>query len=319
MEGVIVMMMFGMRMAAILMATGLSAGLLGVVTTTAEAASTCHVRNGSVTGVHLQSIINRAHNGDKILIRGVCVGNFRINKNLTLVGRRTPHVRWATLDGGSSGSVVSISRGIVTLRDLTIAHGSVPGSGGGIVNYGSLTLKGSTRVNRNSADTSGGGIVNYGSLVLKGSALVGRNSAPLAGGILNFSGSLTMDGSSRVKNNTANGGAGIFSYLSSLTMKGSSRVIANVATQDGGGIYTDSGTLTMNDSSSVTRNTAFDGGGIYASSVTSPGTVTLNDTATVTRNTAGVEGGGILNDGATLVGATAGLNVVSNDPDDIFP
>ena len=50
------------------------------------------------------------------------------------------------------------------------------------------------------------------------------------------------------------------------------------------------------------------------------GSVSLNGAVKVNRNTAGFGGGGIFNDaGAFLSGATAGVNVRFNEPDDIAP
>jgi hypothetical protein len=66
----------------------------------------------------------------------------------------------------------------------------------------------------------------------------------------------------------------------------------------------------------VDGNTAgLDGGGIYNGS----GTFTMGGKARVEGNSTTLEGGGIYDNHGTLVGASAGVNVRSNTPDDIGP
>lgn len=102
-----------------------------------------------------------------------------------------------------------------------------------------------------------------------------------------------------------------------MTLNNSSSISNNQTSGRGGGIFNDSYgsccTVTLNDTSSITGNTAGgDGGGIMNFA-----TVTMAGSS-IHNNTASVEGGGIYNSG-TLIGAVAGGNVYSNNPDDIFP
>jgi len=107
------------------------------------------------------------------------------------------------------------------------------------------------------------------------------------------------------------------------------------SSDDDGGIYNDgdggTATVTFTDPSaktgtSVNKNTAASGGGIYNNPDGGTATVTLDPTSGVSHNTAteGLGfGGGIFNNGGTLIGAVAppasGANVKNNTPDNIAP
>ena len=154
----------------------------------------------------------------------------RIAKNLTLVGAGAGQ---SLLDGGrqSNGTggvrVLQIAAGArVTLRDLTITKGHAAGSsfpvsfGGGILNFGTLTLR-DVAVSGNAAGVSGGGIFNFngGTLTLQaGSSLTGNTAGGntanhFGGGIFNsMDGTVTLQAGSSVTGNTAerDGGGGIF-------------------------------------------------------------------------------------------------------------
>jgi hypothetical protein len=100
--------------------------------------------------------------------------------------------------------------GELYLHDLTVSNGNVgSSSGGGIYNYGTLTLSNST-VSGNSASYSGGGIYNYaGTLTLSNSTISG-NSAYYGGGIYNY-GTLTLSNST-ISGNSASYYGGIYNY-----------------------------------------------------------------------------------------------------------
>ena len=110
------------------------------------------------------------------------------------------------------------------------------------------------------------------------------------------------------RRNTATTGGGIYNG-GTLTLNDASSVSGNTADCCGGGIYNSGGILIMNDASSVSGNTADFGGGIY-----NGGTLTLNGSASVSGNTADGNGGGILNCGGSVSGATDGVNVYNNTP-----
>ncbi len=125
---------------------------------------------------------------------------------------------------------------VVTMRGVTIGHGSAP-SGGGTYNNGNLTLDGS-RLHGNESTGGypngfGGGLYNAGTLRLRHSTLSG-NSARTGGGIHN-----SQDATVTVSHSTLSG---------------------NTA-YSGGGIHND-GTVTVSHST-LSANTAVAGGGIF--------------------------------------------------------
>lgn len=265
---------------------------------------------------NLQRVIKDADRGDTIAVKNVCVGGFHVGKSLAIVGRATLEVSRPVLTAVGADSVLRVGAR-VTLANLEISGGNVPdGDGGGILNLGALTLRGSTVVTGNTANR-GGGIYNKGTLTLNGSSSVSGNStSDVGGGIYNARATVTLNDSASVNGNTAWLGGGIWNSAGTLTLNGSSSVSDNTAGDgDGsaGGIY-NSGVLTLNDTSSVARNSADRGaGGIF----NIYGSLTMNGESSVTGNTADADddglgvGGGIKNSGC-VIGVVAGGNVSDN-------
>jgi hypothetical protein len=129
----------------------------------------------------------------------------------------------------------------VALHGLTLTGGSAGLEGGGIYNFGNLTLTQST-LSGNSATFDGGGISNFGTVTLTQSTISG-NSAGTGGGIYNF-GNLTLAQSTLSGNSAINGG-GIFN-LGTVTLT-QSTLSGNSATM-GGGIFNEFGTVTLTQS-----------------------------------------------------------------------
>lgn len=154
---------------------------------------------------------------------------------------------------------------------------------------------------------SGGAILNQGTLnVMNGSILSGNSGA-----IYNNGGTVTVSDSTLSRNHSSSGG-GIYNNGGTVTIRHS--VLSNSVLYYGGSIYNNSGTVTVSDSD-VSGNSARYGGGIYNNG----GTITIKDSA-VNNNSAnhydypwaGGYGGGIYNsagmvviDHSTLTGNTA--------------
>jgi hypothetical protein len=122
-------------------------------------------------------------------------------------------VRTCVEVGGLSMSVV-VSGAHVTIKRLVInGGGSTTGSGGGLENFGTLTLD-NTTVTKNTATTSsgsaiGGGIYNDGTLTLNGSIVSSNTAASSSGGeghgggIYNDTGGSITLNNSKITGNTA--------------------------------------------------------------------------------------------------------------------
>jgi hypothetical protein len=195
-------------------------GLWAAAPAGAAGKKTCWVKNttlaksyGSAAGSVLQDAIDKAGSGNNLEVRGLCIGNFTIDKSLTLVGVAKNGYPVAQLDGNQTGSVLSVYSS-VTVTDLTITNGDTGTDGGGIFNDdgGTLTMNGSSSVSGNTAGDDGGGIYNAGTLTMNDSSSVSGNTASVDGGGIFNSGILTMNDSSTVSGNTSgNDGGGIFS------------------------------------------------------------------------------------------------------------
>ena len=269
----------------------------------------------------LQAAVDAASPGDTLRVKGTCYGDTTISKNLTIIGQSNPAFGPATLNGGNSrpkpGSVVTVDEGInVAITGLTITGGSgsyVPERGifgGGILNYGSLTLANAT-VSGNKAET-GGGIANRpnGSLTLKNSTVTDNRGggSDLQGG----NGGIDNVGSLTLIDSTVAGNRGYFAAIGnggSLTLIDST-VTANRDVVVGG--IENGGPLRLINSTVSDNRGAF-GGGISNSFF---GSVTINN-STVVGNTAFQDegeagyGGGIKNAGSmTLTNSTIARNTV---------
>jgi hypothetical protein len=226
---------------------------------------------GSGLNGSLRYCLNQAANGDRITfgVTGtITLGGTEldIRKSLDIEG---PGADQLAISGNPSPVFASRVFGIfdgvtVTIAGLTITGGYVDGSdgasftGGGIFNFGMLTVSNST-ISGNFA-LGGGGIdmVSYGdaSLTVSNSTLSGNSG----GGIRNDNGVVTVSNST-LSGNSAGSGGGIDNYGGTLTVSNST-LSGNSAYYYGGGIYNAFGTLTVSNST-FTANSASKGGGIY--------------------------------------------------------
>ena len=218
-----------------------------------------------------------------------------MNHDVSIVG---PGQGTLSVSGDGNSRVFEIASGVAaTLSGITIAGGKV-NNGGGISNFGSLTINAST-ISGNSA-TYGGGFSNFGTLTMDASTVSG-NSADNGGGILNF-GTLTITAST-ISGNSALAFGGIYAAGGTLTITGST-ISSNSADRDpGGGIFNDS--VVTIDSCTISGNSAgYDGGsyncggGIYNDMY---GTMTITGSTLSGNVTVDGVGGSIYNSGALSI------------------
>ena len=207
------------------------------------------------------------------------------------------------VDGNGGGYVFDIDaiNIAVTIKEMTIQGGS------GIYNDGALTVTNSIIQHNDALCDDGGGIVNFGNLTLQ-HVTIFSNTAATGAGI--FNGGLiaaenitiTQNTTDDVCGNNSGGGienSGTFALMNSI-------ISNNTAHGDGGGIENDGiVTLTL---STVSANTAQGNGGGMDN--LAAGTISVIS-STVSQNTA-VSGGGFNNEGVLwLTHSTVNANVVS--------
>jgi hypothetical protein len=212
-----------------------------------------------------------------------------------------------TIDGNAAFRVFLVTKlDNLTMNDLDLTNG-VAGSGGG------------------------GAILSAGTVTLNGASSIYGNTATTSsggGGIRNNGGTVTLNDASSVYENTAtskinNNGGGIRNNEGVVILNGTSSIHDNTTAGSGGGIRNDGGdsTVILNGASSIYGNTATNsssgagGGGISNNG----GTVVLSGAASIHDNTTASNGGGIRNDAGGAVTLIGTINVRNNNPDDIFP
>ena len=183
----------------------------------------------------------------------------------------------------ANGHVIEVfEHGNLTIVDSSgDRSGSITGgwanNGGGICNYGTLTIQG-VRITGCKAAQQGGGIKNNaGATLTVISSIITGNSAPNGGGIYNIEGgTMTISGIE------------VGSTLSWCSISN------NTATEDGGGIV-NRGTATITAAYISNNEAANSGGGIWNSGTLSIATQYLS--VEIKNNTCNGEGGGLWNRG----------------------
>jgi len=220
----------------------------------------------------IQGGVTLASSGGTVNIAaGTYKENVKIDKSLTVNGAGATQT---IVDGNKAGSVFTVGKNNpkvdVTLAGMTIrggtgsliktVYGTTGVCGGGVLNYGKLTVTDSI-IQGNTAQFLGGGIYNVGTLNVLKSTISG-NTAGYGGGFYNY-GTTKVQASTISKNVAINMGGGVYSCCSSKTTLIDSKVLDNTAkgTGGGGGIATQ-GTFYIKGASTISGNTAKTGGGI---------------------------------------------------------
>ncbi|HLX32242.1 MAG TPA: hypothetical protein VKR79_05665 [Gaiellaceae bacterium] len=274
----------------------------------ASPSSQCLVKIGTTRYTNLATAISAASTNATLNISGTCAGTFTVTRSMTL--QRLGPVGVLTPGGGNGqgpGTVLTITDGArVIVKGLSITGGEI----GVTDQLSSVTLY--LCLIYDNGDNYGGGVSNdAGNLNLVGTYVYGNTASDGSGaGIVNYEGAVTLSQNSGVYENYAgSGGGGIENNRGTVTLNDGSGVGDNEA-GGGGGIDNYLGSVTLNGHSSVDDNGAAEGGGI----LNYFGTVTLTGSSTVAYN----ESDGIDSFCGTLNGATAGVNVYDNSPENIF-
>ena len=219
----------------------------------------------------IQDGVNLASSGGTVNVAaGTYVERVKIDKLLVVKG---DGCGTTIVDGNKKGSVFTTGyknpKADVTLSDMTIRggsgksittkYGTVGVCGGGVLNYGKLTITGCT-ISGNTAGFLGGGIYNVGTLKVLDKSTISGNTAAWGGGLYNYGTTIVKD-SDILENIASNSGGGIYACCSSKTTLIGSQILRNTAKGVGGGIAAQ-GTLTVQGASIISGNTANLGGGI---------------------------------------------------------
>lgn len=278
-------------------------------------------KNDDGAGSLRQAIVdaNDAGGADKIVFESKLSGKTiklqsslpSIDEDLTIQapGKGQP----VRVDGQGISGLLPITNGVATttLKNLVITGGNrdnLSFDGGGVVNFGDLTLKNCV-VSENFAGSHGGGIHNTGLLTLIDSAVVDNECVSSGGGISNgFADSVLVVNNSTISGNVANSGGGVRNLgqatFDNSTLSGN-RAGIGTAAQRGGGIF-NSGQASLQ-RTTVAGNVAFDGGGIESDGASASLVVRES---TVYGNRAARNGGGvqIQNGTAALFNSTIAYN-----------
>jgi uncharacterized repeat protein (TIGR01451 family)/CSLREA domain-containing protein len=154
------------------------------------------------------------------------LGELSVQHNVNIIGPPTdPLTTYSLIIKGNGSRAFHIDPGkIVSISNLTITDCVTSGDGGGVLNNGTLTLKGVT-VNGNTA-VNGGGIasVTNNSLTLINTTISGNKSSGNGGGLYNANGIATLTNVTIAYNTADSDGVGL---------------------ESGGGIFVTSGDVTL--------------------------------------------------------------------------
>jgi len=188
------------------------------------------------------------------------------------------------------------SSGDLTLQETTVSGGG-EASGGGVFNFGTVTIQNSTLSgNTTSISGSGGGVFNSGGTVtIQDSTLSGNRAGDSGGGVFNSGGTVTIQDSTLSGNAGFESSGGVFNSGGIVTIQNST-LSGNAGFHSGGGVLNSGGIVTIQNST-LSGNSVHpgfgSGGGVWNS-----GTVTIQN-STLSGNSASY-GGGVSNYGGTL-------------------
>lgn len=186
-------------------------------------------------------------------------GDLDITADLTINGESASTTIVNGNGGVTSDRVLHVTGARVVVSRITIQNGNTGGgaNGGGILNYGTLTL--TTSIISGNVAAHAAGILNVGTATIISSTISHNMATDDAGGIRN-DGTLTVI-NSIINHNTATYGSGGGILNHGTLIISNSTVTSNLANGFGGGIYNGSGpfsqgsTLSLNNVT-ITNNTA---------------------------------------------------------------
>ncbi|MDJ0959802.1 MAG: carbohydrate binding domain-containing protein [Acidimicrobiia bacterium] len=213
-------------------------------------------------------------------------GQLTIDRSVTVDASAAAPV---TISAGGASRVLQVNAGTtVALSDLVIRDGVAAPQGGGILNYGSLSLDQVVVTNNteNSAGTSfdlgGGGIYNGD------------------GATLNLTDSTVSDNAT-----VAQPGGGVYGFFNSTITVTNSTISGNVGGDVAGGLRTLGNLTVTNSTISGNTSTAWHGGALFATD----GVVSITNSTIVGNNAPGGTAGGLM---VATFGAPVDVTIADN-------
>ena len=201
-------------------------------------------------------------------------GNILVNKDVVIQGRgaNTTIVQAYTSPGEGTQRVFEIPPEVKTsIRGMTIRYGNPtttdPLTGGGVLNYGTLTLE--DTIIRENFGSAGGGLYNEGTLTVINSTISDNGSlgggdtyleCTTGGGIKILSGTVTLINSTISDNKARGKGGGVHVACSGTLVLENSTISNNFTSESGGGVYLNGVGIFTN--STISNNSAHNVGGI---------------------------------------------------------
>jgi len=185
-----------------------------------------------------------------------------ITGNLVIIGSGGTTISRSSSAGNFR--IFDVAGGRLALVNVTVANGNSGNQvGGGILDEGTLVLRG-VRLTGNTAPSGAGlDVKNDAHATISFSELDGNNATGIAGGAIDNSADLVVDHSRVIANTAHSFGGGVFT-LDPGTSRITTTVIArNVAGRTGGGIFNTTGATTVLIGDRVVFNRAGSGGGIF--------------------------------------------------------
>ena len=172
------------------------------------------------------------------------------------------------ISGGSGTGGAILNNGSLALSDASVSNSTSSYDGGGVYNNFSatLTITNSTFSNNTVYNHGGGAILSYGTVTVTNSTFSGNSSANDSGGaIYNYAGELTIQASTFSGNSAIYFGGAILNYYGGSTTITNSTFSQNSAVHNGGGVSNFSGGIATLTSNTFSGNSAASGGAVYNS------------------------------------------------------
>lgn len=187
-----------------------------------------------------------------------------IFKDVTITGGNIDSIT-GTLRNQTSGAAL-INYGNLTLNNVTVTENSSEDWGGGIFSEETSTLTLiDSEISNNTAGEDGGGIQNFGDMTITNSLIKGNSAVRFSGGIGIDAPLKTVSiSNTSIVSNTSRDGGGIYNRNAATIVSGSI-ITGNIANDRGGGIFNNRPVAVMTVTNTIIDNNfaRISGGGVH--------------------------------------------------------